>query len=170
MPIKPGKPFSLTMVHVCLVSAFIVLLDQFSKYIIQIYFIPNISFPVIKGVFHITLVFNKGAAFGLFKGATSIFIFISFLCIFAIIFLLRRNRWFENFFGLDTNYLSARLSLGLILGGAFGNLIDRLRYSYVVDFLDFRCWPVFNLADSAITIGGIIIFLSVLRQERKDKA
>ncbi len=156
------------MINLFAAVMLIILLDQFSKYACKLFLVSGTSIPVLKGIFHLTLVYNKGSAFGFFQSGTPILIFISFLCIFVIVLLLRRNVFLGRFLGIDLNHRAIRFSLGLILGGAFGNLIDRLRYGYVVDFLDFRIWPVFNLADSAITIGGIIIFFNILRQERKD--
>ncbi len=173
---KHEKPVFFKMINLFTVSTLIILLDQFTKHIVQSLLVPGVPVPVIKGFFYLTLVYNRGAAFGLFQGSTSIFIFVSLMCIFAIIFFLRRNIFLLKFFGLDIGQWGIRLSLGLILGGAFGNLIDRLRYSYVVDFLDFHvwpalnlAWPAFNLADSAITVGGVIVFLNILKQERKDR-
>lgn len=161
------------MINIFAVVMLVILLDQFSKYIVQFFLIPNATFPVLKGFFYLTLVYNKGAAFGFFKEGTSILIFFSFLCIFIIMLLLKRNAFLRHFFGIDIDRWPIRFALSLILGGAFGNLIDRVRYGYVVDFLDFHlssvlAWPVFNFADSAITIGGVILFLNIIKHERKD--
>ena len=67
---------------------------------------------------------------------------------------------------LDSKHSKLKLSLSFILGGAIGNLIDRLQFGFVVDFLDFRVWPVFNIADSAITIGGILLFFILLKESK----
>ncbi|MFH1691602.1 MAG: signal peptidase II [Candidatus Omnitrophota bacterium] len=173
---KHKEPSFLTMINLFTVSVLIVLLDQFSKFIVQSALVPGVPVPVIKGFFYLTLVYNRGAAFGFFQGATSILIFVSLVCIVGIIFLTKRDAFLLKFFGLDIGEWSVRFSLSLILGGAFGNLIDRLRFSCVVDFLDFHIWPAlnltwpaFNLADSAITIGGVMVFLKIIKQERKDR-
>jgi signal peptidase II len=128
-------------------------LDQLTKFAIS----RNLSFlqslPVIPRVFHLTLVANRGAAFGILKNQTLLFISTSLLAVVLIFFALRDNRRK----GLYS------FSLSLILGGALGNLIDRLRFGYVIDFLDFRIWPVFNIADSAITVGAIVLGWSLLK-------
>ena len=92
----------------------------------------------------ITYVTNSGVAFGLFKEAGTFFIFLAGIVIAAILYSLRR---------LPAQQRLVRIALGLALGGAVGNLIDRLRLGYVIDFIDFRFWPVFNVADSAIVAG-----------------
>jgi signal peptidase II len=106
---------------------------------------------------HIINIRNTGAAFGSFKGLGSgFFIVVSLVAILFVINLLRKKMY--NFFGLS-----------LVLGGAIGNLIDRIRYGKVVDFVDFNIgsfhWPAFNVADSALTVGIIIILVvSFLRK------
>ncbi|MBC7325302.1 MAG: signal peptidase II [Moorella sp. (in: Bacteria)] len=122
-------------------------LDQLTKYIIRTNFQPNESLPVIKSIFHLTYVNNPGAAFGLLAYKTPVFIGVTLL-VAAIILVAYRF--------LPPDRALLRLSLAMMLGGALGNLIDRLRFGYVVDFLDFRIWPVFNLADMAI-VGGVIL-------------
>jgi len=124
-------------------------LDQFSKFIVSKSLLLNSPVPVIKGVFYLTLVHNRGAAFGVLKDQVPLFILAALIAVILIYFNLRKNKHRQPFV--------YNLSLGLILAGAFGNLIDRLLYGHVVDFLDFRIWPVFNIADSAISIGAVIL-------------
>ncbi len=134
-----------------LIGCVILILDQLSKYFFLNLLSLNQSIPVIKNMFHLTLVYNTGCAFGLLKNQGWYFIIISLLVIFFILFY-----WIKELkYAQGSKIL--KLSLVLILSGAIGNLIDRLRFGYVIDFLDFRIWPVFNLADSAITIGVILI-------------
>ncbi|RKY31442.1 MAG: signal peptidase II [Candidatus Omnitrophota bacterium] len=135
---------------------FIVLfLDQLTKLIATNNLILNKSFPVIKGIFHFTLVYNRGAAFGLLKGQIPLFVFTS---IFAIILVLLAIRDYKE------KKISLQVfALSLILAGGLGNLIDRIFLGYVVDFLDFRIWPVFNIADSAITIGAVLLGWTILK-------
>jgi len=109
--------------------------------------------------FQIVNVKNTGAAFGLFRSlGNTFFIILSIIAIIFIIYLLLRD---------DAD----PLPLSLILGGAIGNLIDRLRLGYVVDFLDFHIgehhWPAFNLADSALTVGIGLLFLRMLLSGRE---
>ena len=140
-----------------LLSLFIFILDQLSKIIIVRTVNLGDSLPVVNNIFHITLVFNRGAAFGIFARSSFLFIVISvFIIAFIIISSIRRS----------TSLTTYSLPLSIILGGALGNLVDRLRFGFVVDFLDFRIWPVFNIADTAITIGAILLILKVLKSKK----
>jgi len=118
---------------------------------------------VIKNFFYLTLVHNRGAAFGIFPGRNILFIVLSLLTIAALIFFYR------SFFSGSS---LARISGGLILGGAVGNLIDRFRFNYVVDFLDFQFgsyhWPAFNIADSAICVGVTLLIITVLLSKKTN--
>jgi signal peptidase II len=139
----------------------VLFLDQLSKHLATKNLIVNQSVPIIKGIFHLTLIHNRGAAFGILKNQMPLFISISLFSIILICFNLKKNMIKEN--------IVFNISLALILGGALGNLIDRLFLGYVIDFLDFRIWPVFNVADSAITIGAILLGWSMLVQKEKGK-
>ncbi|MGB2705373.1 MAG: signal peptidase II [Candidatus Omnitrophota bacterium] len=134
------------------VAVLALLLDQASKFLVSRSLKLNESLAVIKNTFHITLVHNTGAAFGSFKEQTLFFIIIASLAVAAIVIYIRKTR--KAFFLRDA-------ALALILGGALGNLTDRLRLGYVIDFLDFRIWPVFNVADSAVTIGAIMLVICI---------
>lgn len=134
-------------------SVLILVLDQISKFYISSALSLGQSIPVIRDVFHISLVYNTGCAFGLFRNQKIFFILLSAAVILYILWdLFSRGRLYS---------LSRRAALGLVLAGAMGNLLDRLRLGYIIDFLDLRVWPVFNLADSAITIGIIILGCSL---------
>lgn len=111
------------------------------------------SIAVIPGIFHITLIHNTGAAFGMMSGRVTLFTAISALVIAVITVYLAMGR-------IKDTVLAA--ALGLILGGAAGNLIDRLSLGYVVDMFDLRVWPVFNVADSCITVGAVILAANIL--------
>ena len=111
------------------------------------------SIKIIPEIFHITLVFNKGSAFGLLQNCSIFFITFSFVAIALIILIISSSR--------NIN-LAQATALAFIMGGAAGNLVDRLKFGYVIDFLDFRIWPVFNIADSAITIGVAIAALGFI--------
>ncbi|MFH1380817.1 MAG: signal peptidase II [Candidatus Omnitrophota bacterium] len=136
----------------------VLMLDQVSKFLVLQNIEPGGSVEVIRGIFSLTLICNSGAAFGILKNQTLLFTLISILSIVVIIVyyvkLKHRVNHVRNF------------ALALITAGALGNLIDRLRFGYVVDFLDFKVWPVFNIADSAITIGAFLLFLSMLVVDR----
>ena len=141
------------------VGFFIFVADQFSKiHVCRSLFLGQ-SVTVIKNIFHISLVHNTGIAFGIFKGKTPLFIILSVI---VIIYVTLRS-----VLRAEQYLFSKHLAMGLILGGAFGNLLDRLRLGYVVDFLDFRIWPVFNIADSAITIGIILLAVELFIKPKK---
>jgi len=130
----------------------IVVIDQLTKYIISQGIPPGTSIPIIKNIFHLTYVLNRGAAFGMFKNQIHFFITTAIVSIVFIIIILRRS-----------GNQRQEIALYLILSGAVSNLIDRIRLGAVIDFLDFRIWPVFNIADSAITIGAILLAFSILK-------
>ncbi len=140
-----------------LVIVFVTLLDQVTKFLALRYLSDGNSIPVITNVFHLTLVPNKGIAFGFFRSHPQLlFLLITLSLIFLFIWGLRMREgtWVQRF------------GLALILGGALGNWLDRLRYGAVIDFFDFRVWPVFNVADSAITIGVCLFIILMLRPSK----
>ncbi|MCM8757633.1 MAG: signal peptidase II [Candidatus Omnitrophica bacterium] len=128
-------------------------LDRFTKY--YALKIPSQGIPIIKGIFHLTLVFNTGSAFGLFKDTNYLFIIFSLL---TIIFILRYLKKLILF--------KIKFAFILVLSGAVGNIVDRIIFGYVIDFLDFRIWPVFNFADISITLGIFLILISILKNKR----
>jgi len=134
----------------------ILALDQLTKFYFTKNLFLNQPVPIIKGFFHLTLIHNRGAAFGILKDQIPLFILTSLAAIILIIVHLKKHK---------TRFSLYSLSLSLILAGAFGNLIDRVSLGYVIDFLDFRIWPVFNVADSAITIGAILLGWSILKSK-----
>ena len=139
------------------VSSLIVIIDRLTKQIVLKNYSEGESVGVIPGFFHLTLVLNGGAAFGLFKGYSVIFAISSVLIIILICVYTWRNRCKD---------LLILIALGLITGGAIGNLIDRVAFGYVIDFFDFRIWPVFNIADAAITIGAFILAIKLITNKR----
>ncbi len=138
----------------------VVALDRLTKVLFSTILHPGESLPVIRNVFHFTLVHNTGIAFGLFKDNSFVYFVIPVIAIGLLIY----NIYYYHKFGeLDRLYIGA---FSLILGGAIGNLIDRIFLGHVVDFMDFQIWPVFNVADSAITIGAFIILLKCFQVEK----
>ena len=132
-------------------------LDQISKLFVSQNIVLNQPNEIIKNVFYLTLVHNTGAAFGIFKNQTLFFVIVSILAVaIIVVYMKKRPKVFS----------ASDVALALILGGALGNLADRLRLGYVVDFLDFRIWPVFNIADSAITVGVFLLIISLLPRKR----
>jgi|OM-RGC.v1.023445734 signal peptidase II len=136
------------------------LTDQFSKYLLQLNLLKNESIPVLPPVFYITYIENPGAAFGIMAHKTGFFIAISLLVVAGTLFFYRQI--------IKTTLL--QLQVGLIVGGSLGNLLDRLRIGQVVDFLDFRIWPVFNIADTAIVIGvGLLIWDTLFHSKKHPR-
>ena len=143
--------------------AMVVLTDRVTKTFFSKILSEGETIPVIKDVFHFTLVNNTGMAFGLFKDHGIVFIIIPIIAIALLVYNIYYYRENEN---LSRIYIFA---FSLIMGGAIGNLIDRIHIGHVIDFLDFRVWPVFNIADSAITIGAIIILIKCVPLSVKEK-
>ena len=143
-------------------TLFIVLFDRVTKIYFSDLLGYNESLPVFKNLLHMTLVHNTGIAFGLFKDHGAVFIVVPVVAIILLIFNVYFYR--QNGDVLNRSYIVA---FSLILGGAIGNLYDRMAFGYVIDFIDFRIWPVFNIADSAITIGAIIIAFKCILQSAK---
>jgi signal peptidase II len=148
----------------------VVILDQLSKWWISVNFSLYETREVIPGFFNITFVTNTGAAFGLLAGWDTVwrqvfFISVSLLALVALFFAYLHFR---------SEGRLAVYGLALVAGGAVGNLIDRLRFGRVIDFLDFYLgtyhWPAFNVADAGITIGVGLLLLSSFLHGRKEKA
>lgn len=138
------------------VGALVVFVDQLSKHWITQYFTtgaPKDPISLLGSVLQLIYDQNTGVAFSLFEGQTILFLFIA-LAIAVVGYLYWRMR--------DSASLALKVTFGLILGGALGNLIDRFSHRYVVDFIHFQIpgrfdWPVFNLADSAVCIGVVLL-------------
>ena len=135
------------------------MLDQFTKALIIGHVSFNQTIPVMRGFFNITHIHNPGGAFGLMANLSPalrsiVFLFISSLAVGLIFYFYKKT---------PPNYPWLSAAFALIFGGAIGNLIDRIRFGMVIDFLDFYVgnlhWPAFNIADSAISIGiGIFLY------------
>ncbi len=140
-----------------IVAILITVLDQVTKTLVRYSFVLGESRPVINGFFDLTYLRNTGAAWGILGGHNTLLLFLSIIML-VLITLFRKS------FLSDTWEHS--LALGLLVGGIAGNLIDRVRLGYVVDFFNFHIagyhWPVFNVADAAICVGvGIYIISAV---------
>ena len=134
------------------IAFLIVIIDQLTKFLITSKLAFSESIPIIKNVFHLTLIKNFGVGFGLFNAPQARWV-LTIISIIIIIIILYYYK------AIPKKYLPV-ISASLVLGGAIGNVIDRFLFGFVIDFLDFRIWPAFNIADSAITIGviGLIIY------------
>lgn len=149
------------------VTALVLVIDQATKVYIDRTMQLYQSIPVIDGLFSITYMRNKGAAFSFlsnFNYRLPFFILVSLVAVVAILVAYRKLRDDQRF---------AALSLSLILSGAVGNLIDRIRLGEVIDFLDVfwrtHHWPAFNVADSAICVGVALLAVDMLLEERRQK-
>jgi signal peptidase II len=147
---------------------FIVVADQVTKFWVDRWMPLHHSIPIIDGLFNLTYIRNTGAAFGIFAGSAAAFrlpflILFSLVAVGFVLSMLRR---------LPPDQTGLISALAFIIGGALGNLIDRLLYGEVIDFLDFYWgnyhWPAFNVADSFITIGVLIIAFYLIKAKGED--
>ncbi len=127
----------------------IVCLDQVTKFWVESLFLPGEGFSVIGEYLKIRLVMNPGAAFGLFRDLPLILATVTIIAILALSGFLYSHYEKLSF--------PEKLGITFILAGALGNLIDRFRLGAVIDFIDVGFWPVFNIADSFITVGAILL-------------
>jgi signal peptidase II len=159
--VRDGRPWLL------LLSLVVIALDRLTKWLVATHIELDSAVTVIPRVFRISHVENQGAAFSLFNNVRSpervrwlLFAFSLLAAVVVLVFLFRLGR----------KITPTTVALALILGGALGNAFDRWRYGSVIDFLEVHIvhyhWPDFNLADSAIVIGGILLFLDAMRNPR----
>jgi signal peptidase II len=142
-----------------IILALVILLDQSSKWWVSSTFLMGESRPVIDGILWLTYVHNQGAAFSILPGKTAFFVIASIIVITGVSIWVLRSR----------PPIRLAMILGLLSGGAAGNLVDRLRFSHVIDFLDLHWWPVFNFADMSIVVGSILLVWYVFMLERSEK-
>jgi signal peptidase II len=142
-----------------LTTLLVLMIDQLSKLWVVNNFAPGESRVVLDQVLWLTYVQNQGAAFGILQGHSWLF----FICALLVIVILVAIN--------SKQHLPATMQVifGLIMAGAIGNLLDRLRLNYVVDFFDLGWWPVFNVADMAIVCGGILLVLKLLWDEKGEQ-
>ena len=139
-----------------LVALLVIIFDQLTKYYVVSNFYLGESVPVIENIFHWTYILNPGAAFGMFEGSRWFFVVIAIGVLVGIWYMkdeINEGGWMMQY------------GAALFGGGAIGNLIYRARSGLVIDFFDFRIWPVFNVADIAICVGVAMILWKVLQTE-----
>ena len=145
-------------------AVLVVVADRITKRLAEDRLRGQPSMPVVDDVLRLTYVENRGAAFGLLQDQTTFFVLVGVIVIGVIAASYRY---------LPRSGFRLHLALGLQLGGAIGNLIDRVRQGYVVDFVDFgyhaNWWPVFNVADSAIVVGVALLALNALTQNEASE-
>jgi signal peptidase II len=147
-----------------LIALFVILLDQITKWLIVSKMNLGDSIPIIDNILYITSHRNRGAAWGILQGQMWLFYVITIIVIIAIMYYIHkaaRGKWLLG------------VSLALMLGGAIGNFIDRVVRKEVVDFIHTYIFtynfPVFNIADSALVVGVIVLMIQMLREERESK-
>jgi len=146
-----------------LIAIAVAVIDQLTKYVVAKNMEIGESIPLIEGVFHFTSHRNMGAAFGILQNQRWLFIIITIAVVVGIVWSLSR---------IGKSQPRVSFALSLVLGGAVGNFIDRLLTGQVVDFFDFVLirFPIFNVADTAITIGVALLLIDTLLQGRKKTA
>jgi signal peptidase II len=145
------------------VTLITVIVDQLVKREVLVVLRPGQSWspiPALEQWFSFTYVTNTGAAFGLFPSHGYVFVLVAAIVGVAIAIY---------YWHMPAGQVLIKLSLGMQLGGAMGNLIDRLLYGHVIDFIDFKFWPVFNLADTSIVLGVALLAYALLRDSEDEK-
>ena len=146
-------------VYPVLIIAAVIALDQFSKFLVVTRLMPIGDFNVISGFLEFTYVENRGIAFGMFQNQRWFFIVATSIIAIVVLFFI---------FKMFKDYVLFTVCLSLIFGGAVGNIIDRIRLGYVVDFIHFNIFPpVFNIADSAVVVGAIALSIAILFTKEK---
>lgn len=145
------------MLRLWLAAAGVLALDQYTKHLVAAGFEPGESRIAIPRVLYWTFVQNHRGAFGLF-GSQAWLLVVMALAVLVVFWFAFRDAAAQS--------VLVRIAFGAIAGGAIGNIVDRFHYGYVVDFIDLRWWPVFNVADSCITVGVALLVLGSLRRER----
>lgn len=136
-----------------LTSVFLV--DQMSKTWISGRMALGESQPIVRGFLNLTYIRNQGASFGVLQGHTWLFLILAAIIIMALVYyqlMYPSESWLQ-------------FTLGLIVGGTIGNMVDRFRFGAVQDFIDLGWWPVFNFADTAIVTGGAVLILYLISHE-----
>lgn len=141
------------------IGILVFIIDQLVKHLVVSTMHLGQSLPVIKGIFNITYVLNPGAAFGMLEHQRWFFIVVALAAVLLGVAFYKK---------LQQESFLMRSGAGLLLGGAVGNLADRIQSGLVVDFLDFRIWPVFNIADIAICAGAGILIFDIWQRRNED--
>ncbi|MBQ2005080.1 MAG: signal peptidase II [Peptococcaceae bacterium] len=131
--------------------------DQAVKHLVRTTMVQGQSIPIIENIFHITYIENPGAAFGILANQRMLFLILTAVIVGVMIYL---------YCSLSNKKSLTAISLGIVVSGAIGNFIDRFMQGTVTDFLDFRIWPIFNIADIAICVGlALICYFIIIKGE-----
>ena len=142
-----------------LIAVIWLVLDQVTKYYVMNHFAIGESVSVIQNVFHLTYIINRGAAFGMLANQRWFFLVVAFILI--VVYAIYHKK-------VNRGPISLRIGSALLISGAIGNGIDRYVLHGVVDFFDFRIWPIFNVADIGICVGVACIIYHLLRNEHEE--
>lgn len=147
-----------------IIALIVIAIDQFTKWLVVNKMELYEQIPIIENFFYFTSHRNSGAAWGILQGQMMFFYIITAIVLIGIIYYMEK-------YARDNKFLA--ISLSLLLGGAIGNFIDRLLHQEVVDFLDVMIlkydFPIFNIADSALVVGVILVFIATLIEEKKKE-
>lgn len=149
------------MIFSIITSLLIIIIDQLLKFWVTSNMSLNTSLPLVPGVMDLFYIHNDGAGWGMFSGQIPIFVILTLLFVGYIIYLSYRNRFEDRYI---------HLIYGLLIGGGIGNLMDRLRLGYVIDMFRFEFvdFPIFNIADAALTLGVILMILVLIFRKDTD--
>lgn len=140
------------------------IIDQIIKIVINSQMILNTSITIISNFFHITYVHNYGAAWSIFNGQRIFLVLIAVVTLISLYIFFLKDK--------DINKYE-QISYGLIIGGILGNLLDRIIYGYVIDYLDFNIFgynfPIFNIADILITVGAFLMIIEIIRGNKVNE-
>lgn len=144
------------------IAAVVIMIDQIVKLLIRTKMKINTSIPIIPDIFNLTYTENKGAAFSILQNTQILLIIVGLVFLYLLDYYIKKEKKFSKL---------SIISLGLIIGGIVGNLVDRILLHAVVDYLDFTLinFPIFNIADSCITIGVILFIISTIKEEVEEK-
>ena len=156
-PAEQKMHHSLKLPLVLSIALIVALADQLTKWIIVRNMYLHESIQVIPGIFSITRIHNTGIAFGLFPGIPDVFTVITLMSMLIVVYF---------YLTIEPRTMLLTVGCALILGGALGNLLDRFRLGYVVDFIHFSFWPAFNVADSSVSIGVALLLLNFLMEKK----
>jgi len=142
---------------VTLLIILIFFLDQLTKRVIDQALTLKQSITILPNILYFTKAYNTGASFSILRGFSWFFILFAILVIIVVIYYYKKIP------------VNNRLFIAFILAGTLGNLVDRLQYGYVIDFIDFKIWPVFNIADTAVCIGAAGLIYYILKDDKPKK-
>ncbi len=144
-----------------IISLIVILLDQIIKYIVVSNMMFTETINVIKNFFRITYLQNTGGAWSILSGSTFFLVVLAAIMLIFIIYMIKKEKKITTI---------KIFTYGILIGGIVGNMIDRIRFDYVIDYLDFNFlsynFPVFNLADIAIVVGSIILIITLIKEDK----